>query len=289
MRRETRACDLPDERVADRAGRDRSGTAPAARCSTRPARSRCHTPYALSTSRDSSIRILNGSPGLLDVARTGSDDCAHDGDDLRRRVRGIGGGVRASSPNRRRQFGHQVPRWNASSTGPVSRNCASDAHGALLRRQLEGRRGSVDGRHVSGVSEQLHFHDLARFDDVGLGGNLDVAVGVRHAGDVARRLERRHRRAVDDAHGVELVAAGRRDDAARERQPDRARRDSRAAAPCGAASGRAAGRRSTGTTSDSRACRAPACGRSRPKTGRLAGLDRDAVEEHLARIAAARP
>src|SRR3982751_5239316 len=27
----------------------------------------------------------------------------------------------ASSPNRRLQFGHQVPRWNASSTGPFSR------------------------------------------------------------------------------------------------------------------------------------------------------------------------
>ena len=38
--------------------------------------------------------------------------------------------------------------------------------------------------------------------------NLDVAVGVRHARDVARRLERGFGAAVRDAHRVELMAAG---------------------------------------------------------------------------------
>ena len=66
--------------------------------------------------------------------------------------------------------------------------------------------------------EQLDVDGLALFDDVGLGGDFDVAVGLRHRGDVAGRLERRHRLAVDDPHRIELVPPRRRDDALAERQ-----------------------------------------------------------------------
>ena len=109
---------------------------------------------------------------------------------------------------------------------------------------------------------------------------------MRHAGDVARGLERRHGGAVHDAHGVELMAAGRRDDAAASGSADGVRLCA-AAAPSAAASARAACRRSTGTTSDSRACRAPASRRS-AEHRRLARLDRDAVEHDLAARAMAR-
>ena len=140
--------------------------------------------------------------------------------------------------------------------------CVGSSNGGALRQ-----RGCV-----SPSSEQLDLHDLACFDDVGLRRDLDVAVGLRHAGDVARRLERRHRRAVRDPHRVELVPAGRRDDAPRERQRARCAACTRAAAPCGAAAARAACRRSTGTTSGSRACRAPALPPIRPKTVGLPGF-----------------
>ena len=69
---------------------------------------------------------------------------------------------------------------------PFCEELRERAHVAFLRRQLEGGRGLQ--RRCDWPSEQLHFHELARFDDVGLRGNLDVAVGVRHAGDVARAL-----------------------------------------------------------------------------------------------------
>ena len=86
-----------------------------------------------------------------------------------------------------------------------------------------------------------YVDQLAGFDDVGLRRDLDVAVGVRHAGDVAGSLERRFRRAVDDAHSIELVTAGGRHDAPRERHADDVRQVLVAAAPSVAASAREAG------------------------------------------------
>ena len=120
--------------------------------------------------------------------------------------------------------------------------------------------------HGRTSSEQLHFHRLSSFNNIRLCGDFDVAVGLRHAGDVAGSLEGRNGGAIDDAYGVELMAAGGRDDAAREREQTRCARGVRGAGPSAAASAPGACRRSTGTTSDSRACRARAvgrCGRTR--------------------------
>src|SRR5688572_23644472 len=49
-------------------------------------------------------------------------------------------------------------------------------------------------------SEQFHFHDCSRFYDFHVGGDLDVPVRLRHAGDVARCLECGHGEAVLDPH-----------------------------------------------------------------------------------------
>src|SRR5678816_1369356 len=56
-------------------------------------------------------------------------------------------------------------------------------------------------------SEQLDVHDRARGDGVDIGGNLDVAVGARHARDVARCFECGHRHAIFDAYRIELMPA----------------------------------------------------------------------------------
>src|SRR5258706_15225073 len=60
-------------------------------------------------------------------------------------------------------------------------------------------------------SKQRYLHELAFLDEVDFRGNLNVSVRLRHARDVARRLERRHRRAINYAHSVKLVPAGGRD------------------------------------------------------------------------------
>ena len=44
---------------------------------------------------------------------------------------------------------------------------------------------SLTGRRVGCSSEQLHINPLPGLDHVGVRGNFDVAVGVRHAGDVS--------------------------------------------------------------------------------------------------------
>ena len=120
--------------------------------------------------------------------------------------------------------------------------------------------------------KQFHLHHLAFFDDVRLRGNLDVAVGVRHRRDVARRFERRYGLAIDDAHGIELVPSGRRDDALCERELHRFGRDAAAGAPCGAARVPAACKRSRGRSWGSQACRRPACRTTTPNTVGLPGF-----------------
>src|SRR5688572_31276361 len=73
-------------------------------------------------------------------------------------------------------------------------------------------------------SEEGHLDDRPLLDEILAGGYLYIAVRLRHAGDVARRLERRDRFAVHDPHRVELVAARRRGDACAQRQRGRPRR-----------------------------------------------------------------
>ena len=147
-----------------------------------------------------------------------------------------------------------------------------------------GRRGPA--------SEQLDVHDLAGLDDVDLRRDLDVAVGVRHAGDVARRLERRAppRRRRCAPYRTGAGPSSRR--CAAPAAPRRCAAGIRAAAPSAAASARAACSRSTGTTSDSRACRAPACRRrartpsacraSRRRRGRSPRRARQHVDDQIA-------
>src|SRR5699024_4374312 len=73
---------------------------------------------------------------------------------------------------------------------------------------------------ITHTSEQLDVDNLSLLDDVRAGGDLDVAVGERHRGDVTGGLERRYRLAVRDPDGKELMPAGRRDDPLCERQRD---------------------------------------------------------------------
>src|SRR6185503_5555297 len=126
-------------------------------------------------------------------------------------------------------FGHQVPRWKTSRTGPPSRYSVSERTCPFwLGSSKDGACRSVDGSGISGIrvipwSEQLHFHQLSRLDDVGLRGNLDVAVGVCHARDVPRALEGGHSCAVLHSDGIELMTPGRRYDASRQWKRDNAR------------------------------------------------------------------
>ena len=63
------------------------------------------------------------------------------------------------------------------------------------------------------ISEERDLHHGAFLDGALIGWNLDVAVGLRQARDVARSLERREAPPSREAHGVELMTPGRRDDA----------------------------------------------------------------------------
>ena len=64
------------------------------------------------------------------------------------------------------------------------------------------------GTPLGEALEQLHFDQLALLDDVGLCRDLDVAIGLRHAGDVARCFERTDRFTVNDSHRIELMPPG---------------------------------------------------------------------------------
>ncbi len=103
----------------------------------------------------------------------------------------------------------------------------------------ESRRGHQGRRRRGQALEQRHLDRGSRLDRLHVGGNLDITIRARHAGDVAGRLERGDGDAVLDSHCIKLMAADGRDDALRERQREGLR-------ICGA---RRAIRRSTGTSS----------------------------------------
>src|SRR5436190_8524881 len=134
------------------------------------------------------------------------------------------GALRASSPNRRRQFGHQVPRWKATSTGPRATYSSSERRSprwvgnvnAGARSPAESvsecrciyllMRGNAQGPEPNAQSlEESDLHLFPCFDALHVGRDLEVAIGACHARDVARALEGGLRSAVLQPDGVELV------------------------------------------------------------------------------------
>src|SRR5688572_14140868 len=86
-----------------------------------------------------------------------------------------------------------------------------------LQRGLQiDRRGSREVYHPA--LKQLHLDPFVRFDDFNCRGDLDIAVGFRHGGDVAGCLEGGNRGPVLDANGIELMPPGYRRHARREWQ-----------------------------------------------------------------------
>ena len=83
------------------------------------------------------------------------------------------------------------------------------------RQRHQGRRRRIKSGQGTGLSrlEQRHIDRGSRFNGVDVGGNLDISVRTRHAGDVARRLERRHRRPIFNSNRIELMPARCRRDA----------------------------------------------------------------------------
>jgi hypothetical protein len=67
---------------------------------------------------------------------------------------------------------------------PAAREIVDERmHVSLLIRKSKPRRlGQCGAMHAS---EEEHVHELARFDEIDVRGNLDVAVGKGHARDVA--------------------------------------------------------------------------------------------------------
>src|SRR2546425_9300012 len=107
---------------------------------------------------------------------------------------------------------------------------AGQPRGRRRARALDGRTGEsrTRGRSAnrSGVLtlEKRHVHVSSLFHRTLVGRDLDVAVRLREAGDIARTFERGKGGAVAEPDGVELMPASGRDDAAAERDADRARR-----------------------------------------------------------------
>ena len=92
---------------------------------------RCQTRIA-DDARASSTRMLKGSP-VFDVAPARPRKMRDDGDDLNA-ARRVLGECCASSPNRRPQFGHQVPRWKASMHRPFIEEPLQRSQFSLLCR-----------------------------------------------------------------------------------------------------------------------------------------------------------
>src|SRR5215204_6050340 len=97
-----------------------------------------------------------------------------------------------------------VPPWPVSSNAKKFAEFTRKDHGSIPRQ-----------------SKQLHVDQRPGFDDLELSRDLDIAVRLRHARDVAGCLERRYGRSVLDSHRVELVAAGHRAHARGHGKPDR--------------------------------------------------------------------
>src|SRR6185503_10317657 len=95
---------------------------------------------------------------------------------------------------------------------------AAQPHKLQRRLQIE-RWGSREVYHPA--LKQLHLDQFVRVDDFDCGRDFDVAVRLRHRGDVARCFEGRHRDAVLDAHRIELMPSGHGCDSRGERERER--------------------------------------------------------------------